>query len=247
MGSWCICNFIVDIWGSPLAFIQPLYETTKEHQNLLRNHNGIRVRSSGFMNLPLYPSYINIRYPDSITDLKINGLLSSRLFVSSPNFQVTNKITTDRIMLPASVPISLISARPLKRIFSQSCCAHVSIAHHDITNPIQLTTPTAPVDPPFNQPTYVVSPQTVISFECVIYIQNKTKTIQSKTKTNIFYFLLYIQEKWQVQTEYFSYKKRLWSLDEPIHVAKYSNMRKTKSAQPDHDTDCIKSSQLYVF
>jgi hypothetical protein len=52
------------------------------------------VRSSGFMNLPLYPSYINIRYPDSITDLKIKGLLSPRLFVSWPNFQVANKITT---------------------------------------------------------------------------------------------------------------------------------------------------------
>jgi hypothetical protein len=108
--------------------------------------------------LPLYPSYINIRYPDSITDLKIKGLLSPRLFVSWPNFQVANKITTDRIMLSASVPISLNSARPLKRIFSQSLCAHVIIAHHDIANPIQLTTPTAPVDPPFKPPTYVVSP-----------------------------------------------------------------------------------------
>jgi len=36
-------------------------------------------------------------------------------------------------------------------------------------------------------------------------------------------------------------------LDERIQVAKYSNMRKTKSAQPDHDTECIKPSQLYDF
>ena len=132
MGSWCICNFIVHIWGSSLTFIQSLYETTNEHQNLFRNHNGIRVRSSGVMNLPLCPSYFSIRYPDSVTDFKIKGLLSPSLFVSWPNFQVTNKITTDRMMLPASVPISLISARPLKRILSQSCCAHVIIAHHDI-------------------------------------------------------------------------------------------------------------------
>jgi hypothetical protein len=27
-------------------------------------------------------------------------------------------------------------------------------------------------------------------------------------------------------------------LDELIQVAKYSNMRKTKSTQPDHDTEC---------
>ena len=36
-------------------------------------------------------------------------------------------------------------------------------------------------------------------------------------------------------------------LDELIQVAKYSNMRKTKSAEPDHDTECIKPSQLYQF
>jgi hypothetical protein len=116
------------------------------------------VHSSGFMNLPLCPSYFNIKYPDSITDLKIKGLLSPRLFVSWPNFQVTNKVTTDRIMLPASVPISLNSARPLTPILSQSLCAPVIIAHHDIANPMQLTTPTAPVYSPFKPPTYVVSP-----------------------------------------------------------------------------------------
>jgi hypothetical protein len=86
------------------------------------------------MNLPLCPSYFNIRYPDSIIDFKIKRLLSSRLFVIWHNFQVTNKITAHRIMLPASVPISLISARHLKRILSQSFCAHVIIAHHDIAN-----------------------------------------------------------------------------------------------------------------
>ena len=100
------------------------------------------------MNLPLCPSYFNIRYPDSITDFKIKRLLSPRLFANWHNFQVTNKITAHRIMLPASVPISLISARHLKRILSQSFCAHVIIAHHDIANPIQLTTPTAQIDPP---------------------------------------------------------------------------------------------------
>ena len=100
------------------------------------------------MNLPLCPSYFNIRYPDSITDFKIKRLLSPRLFANWHNFQVTNKITAHRIMLSASVPISLISARRLKRILSQSFCAHVIIAHHDIANPIQLTTPTAQIDPP---------------------------------------------------------------------------------------------------
>ena len=110
------------------------------------------------MNLPLCPSYFTIRYPDSITDFKIKGLLSPRLFVNWPNFQVTNKITAHRIMLPASVPISLISARRLKRILSQSFCAHVIIAHHDIASPIQLTTPTAPTDPPLKPLTYMVSP-----------------------------------------------------------------------------------------
>jgi hypothetical protein len=61
------------------------------------------------MNLPLCPSYFTIRYPDSITDFKVKGLLSPRLFVNWPNFQVRNKITAHSIMLPASVPISHIS------------------------------------------------------------------------------------------------------------------------------------------
>jgi hypothetical protein len=45
------------------------------------------------MNLPLCPSYFTIRYPESITDFKVKGLLSPRLFVNWPNFQVRNKIT----------------------------------------------------------------------------------------------------------------------------------------------------------
>ena len=88
----------------------------------------------------------------------MKGLLSPRLFVNWPNFQVTNKITAHRNMLPASVPISFIIVRCLKRILSQYFSAHVIIAHHDIANPIQLTTPTAPIDPPLQPPTYIVSP-----------------------------------------------------------------------------------------
>ena len=36
-------------------------------------------------------------------------------------------------------------------------------------------------------------------------------------------------------------------LDELIQVAKYCNMRKSKSDQPDHDTECINPWQLYDF
>ena len=57
----------------------------------------------------------------------------------------------------ASVPILFIRARRLKRILSQSFCAHVIIAHHDIANTIRLTTPTAPIDRPPKPPTYMVS------------------------------------------------------------------------------------------
>ena len=96
--------------------------------------------------------------PDSITDFKIKGMLSPRLFVNWPNFQVMNKFTAHRIMLPASFPISLISARRFKRILFQSFSAHVIIVHHDIANQIQLTMPTAPIYPPLKPPTDMISP-----------------------------------------------------------------------------------------
>ena len=85
-------------------------------------------------------------------------MLSPRLFVNWPTFQVTNKFTAHKTMLPATVPISLNSPRRLKRILSQYFCAHVIIAHHDIANQIQLTTPTAQMDPPLKSPTYMISP-----------------------------------------------------------------------------------------
>ena len=132
--------------------------------------------------------------------------------------------------------ITLIIARRMKRILSQSFCTHVIIVHHNIANPIQLTTPTAPIDPPHKPPTYMVSPLTIISFEFVIFMRKKyiLSSFRYITEMAGADEILFLPEKAMV-------------LDELIQVVKYCNMRKTKLAQPDHDIECIKPSQLYDF
>ena len=41
--------------------------------------------------------------------------------------------------------------------------------------------------------------------------------------------------------------EKTMDLDELIQAAKYCSMRKSKSAQPNHDTECINPFQLYDF
>jgi len=47
--------------------------------------------------------------------------------------------------------------------------------------------------------------------------------------------------------EFFFVREKAMVLDELIQVAKYSNMKKTRSAQPDHGTHCIRPSYLEDF
>ena len=51
--------------------------------------------------------------------------------------------------------ISSITVRLFKRILSQSLCVHLIIMHHDITIPVQMVTPMAPITTPIEPPSYL--------------------------------------------------------------------------------------------
>jgi hypothetical protein len=77
----------------------------------------------------------------------------------------------------------------------------------------------------------------------LLYIcKTKQKTKQKQNNHN-----KYMLSSFRYITEMAGADEKAIVLDELIQVAKYSNMRKTKSTQPDHDTECIKPSQLYNF
>ena len=70
-------------------------------------------------------------------------------------------------------------------------------------------------------------------------------------KQNLFCFLSRLKKKKQTgmagAEEIFFVREKAMILDELIQVAKYSNMKKTRSAQPDHGTNCIRPSYLEDF
>lgn len=103
------------------------------------------------LTLPLCPSYFNIRYQDTIAEIKIVGMLFPKLQVQWPQFQLININTDHTITVPSKVQISWYQAYKLRTILEEPYCAHVIILHHDIKNPIPsvqtnaLLIPSAPL------------------------------------------------------------------------------------------------------
>ena len=104
------------------------------------------------LSVPLCPSYVNIRYPSAITDLKISGVFQPILSINWQNFQVINIMTEHKIIVPYKISISIMTAVRLRKILKESFCANIVIFHHNIKNPIQTAqssiTPSAPLKPP---------------------------------------------------------------------------------------------------
>lgn len=89
------------------------------------------------LTLPLCPSYCQINLPSEICSLQITGLWYNRkLSLQWPNFQVTNSITNQCLLIPEHLSVSLIQFYKLRQILQKPFFVYLHVEHNNFLNTI---------------------------------------------------------------------------------------------------------------
>ena len=100
-------------------------------QILLEITNGLSCITIPLVRLSLCPTDWDITLPDNITNMKISGILFTRLHADWSDFSIVGTNTKHSVPIPEHIPINPFTAMKLKRVFKTPFFCHILLTHHN--------------------------------------------------------------------------------------------------------------------
>ncbi|KAL4240352.1 hypothetical protein ACF0H5_001142 [Mactra antiquata] len=137
--TWEHANFIV-LTLIVITFIVLLYKYLRHRHRAtlcLEVAAGMDCILIDVMTLPLCPFNLDIKTPNQINDLAVQGsYCSSTLLVSWPDFTITNKLNNTIIHVINVIPVSMYAAAKLRRILKKAFIVQLYSKHHGTMIPL---------------------------------------------------------------------------------------------------------------